>query len=61
MCLRSSAKQERNTYTRFFEQIVILVQNTPEDILFNFERAAMNAIGEILPNVEVKGCFYHHC
>ena len=48
------------TYRRFFEQIFNLLENNNlQDILVDFERAAINVIEHLNPNVEIKGCFYH--
>lgn len=50
------------TYTRFFREIFRVIDgNIPEDILCDFERAAMNGITNNQPQVDIKGCFYHLC
>ena len=33
--------------------------NSPTDILIDFEWAALNSVGQVYPNTEFKGCFYH--
>jgi hypothetical protein len=47
-----------NTYTRFFTE-VLNHTNAPNDILVDFEKSAINAIHNVNPNIETKGCFYH--
>ena len=51
------------TYTRFFRELFIRLENlenrNPDDILVDFERAAVNSIHNLNPQIEVKGCFYH--
>lgn len=49
----------QNTYERLFTEVANLVPNQPHDVLFDFERSAMNALALLMPNVDVKGCFYH--
>ena len=36
-----------------------LGNRNPDDILFDFEKAAINSIHNLNPQIEVKGCFYH--
>jgi len=48
------------TYRRFFEHIFNQINhNNLQDILFDFERAAINAVQHLDGNIDVKGCFYH--
>ena len=47
------------TYTRLFREVEQHVANSPTDILMDFERAALNSVGQVYPNTEFKGCFYH--
>ena len=47
------------TYTRLFKEVEQHVANSPTDILMDFERAALNSVGQVYPNTEFKGCFYH--
>lgn len=48
------------TYRRFFEQIFnLLNHNNLQDILVDFERACINAVAQLDPNIDIKGCFYH--
>ena len=51
--------KNQQTYQIFFREISNLVPGIPQDILFDFERAAMNTMQLLLPNVEIKGCFFH--
>ena len=51
--------KNQHTYETFFKEISNLVPGIPQDILFDFERAAMNTMQLLLPNVEIKGCFFH--
>lgn len=48
------------TYRRFYGEIFNRINHQNlQDILIDFEKAAMNAIGHLNNNVEIKGCFYH--
>ena len=48
------------TYNRFFTELSAhLNGHIPTDILFDFERAAMNAASNMFVGVDVKGCFFH--
>ena len=47
--------KNQQTYETFFREISNLVPGIPQDILFDFERAAMNTLELLLPNVEIKG------
>lgn len=57
-------KQE-TTYNQFFTQLFQLVRTVNgfalTDILVDFERAAINALSNLQPQLEIKGCFYHLC
>jgi len=48
------------TYRRLFAGVAVLA-NPPQDILCDYEKAAMNIINELFPKIQVKGCFYHLC
>ena len=53
-----------NIYNRLFTEVYRLTGNLgdePNDILFDFELAAMNAFRQVLPNTDIKGCYYHLC
>ena len=52
-------KKNQQTYQIFFREVSNLVPGIPQNILFDFERAAMNKTQLLLPNVEIKGCFFH--
>ena len=49
----------KETYTRLFREVEQHVANSPTDILMDFERAALNSFGQVYPNIEFKGSFYH--
>ena len=52
--------KQQATYTRMFTEIQNLIQGaSPSDVMFDFEKAAMNAAEALFPGVEIKGCFYH--
>ena len=45
------------TYTKLFRGVE--QHNSPTDILMDFERAALNSVLQVYPNIEFKECFYH--
>ena len=51
------------TYTRFFRELFIRLENlgnrNPDDTLVDFERAAINSIHNLNPQIEVKCCFHY--
>jgi len=50
------------TYRQLFNRILAAVEpldNGPSTMIFNFERAAINAAENVFENVEVSGCFFH--
>ena len=51
--------KNQHAYQIFIREMSNLVPGIPQDILFDFERAAMNTMQLLLPNVEIKGCFFH--
>ena len=51
--------KNQQTYETFFKEISNLVPGIRQDIIFDFERAAMNTMQLLLPNVVIKGCFFH--
>ena len=54
--------QTETAYTRFSWELFSKVNGSdPEDILLEFEKSKMNAIKNIWPQIERKGCFYHLC
>lgn len=46
-------------YMTFFTQVKSLVNLMPSKILCDFEKASINALESIFPDVEVHGCFFH--
>lgn len=36
------------------------LRNNLERIHLDYERAAMKAVRDVLPNVEIAGCFFHY-
>ena len=65
--------KNQQAYQIFFREVSNLVTGIPQDILFDFEQAAMNTMQLLLPNVneqaviirctvtyvKIKGCFFH--
>ncbi|XP_068247635.1 uncharacterized protein [Palaemon carinicauda] len=52
--------KQRSTYLRMFEMVKSLVPNLrPECIHCDFEQAAIGAMTECFPGVQIKGCFFH--
>ena len=50
------------TYTRLFRELFNHVNgNSPDDILVDFERSAINALHNLNQQLEIKFCFYHLC
>lgn len=48
------------TYTTMFSLIKSQIPNwNPNKILIDFEKAVINSIQTILPNTEIKGCYFH--
>ena len=48
------------TYTRFFREVFNNINGIgPADILLDFERSALNALGNVQPLLDKKGCFFH--
>ncbi|KAF9409274.1 hypothetical protein HW555_011309 [Spodoptera exigua] len=55
------SKKEK-TYTTMFRLIKAQIPNwNPKKILIDFEKAVMNSIQTVLPNTEIKGCYFHFC
>ncbi|XP_042913268.2 uncharacterized protein [Parasteatoda tepidariorum] len=62
-CLLQDKKKE--TYKRLFQMIKeeagkVDEKFSPENAMLDFELAAINALREEVPNVSVKGCFFHY-
>lgn len=50
------------TYTRLLQEVKSIIPNaTPEVILTDFERSAMNAFRDAYPSSQVTGCYFHLC
>jgi hypothetical protein len=48
------------TYRRFYEQIFAQIgHNNLQDVLLDFEKAAINAIRHVNGGITIKGCFFH--
>ena len=56
LCSQTKLKKLIPDYS---EKLNNSVANSPTDILMDFERAALNSVGQVYPNTEFKGCFYH--
>ncbi|XP_022831335.1 uncharacterized protein LOC111359874 [Spodoptera litura] len=55
------SKKEK-TYTTMFRLIKAQIPNwNPKKIVIDFEKAVMNSIQTVLPNTEIKGCYFHFC
>ena len=55
-------KSEDN-YRRFFEEVrnTLDLEHSPQDIMIDFEIAAINAAAATFEGTEMKGCFFHLC
>ena len=52
--------KQQLTYSPMFTEIHNLIQGvSPSDIMFDYEKAAMNAAEALFLGLEIKGCFYH--
>lgn len=50
------------TYTTMLRLIKCQIPNwNPIKILIDFERAVITAVETVLPNTEIKGCYFHFC
>jgi len=50
------------TYQAILQQLRVLVPlASPRTVLFDFEKAAMNAFGTAYPNATITGCDFHLC
>ena len=52
------------TYIQFLTEVrnaVRNIYNNPVRMLVDFERAVINGIGNVMPQVQVFGCFFHLC
>ena len=48
------------TYTMLLQQLMTINGNlNPVTIMVDFEQAMINSVHQVLPNTQVKGCFYH--
>ena len=55
--------KSQHTYERFFTELMreISARNPapPQHVLLDFEKGAINAIRNTIPDTDVKGCFFH--
>ena len=53
--------KRQETYENVMREVVAITGNRlqPDEALIDFERGAMNALINVFPGIEVKGCFYH--
>ena len=59
-CVYALLLNKHTTYDRLFQEFSNhLNGHVPTDILFDFDRAAMNSVENIFPGVNIKGCFFH--
>uniref|UniRef100_A0A914YWZ9 MULE transposase domain-containing protein n=1 Tax=Panagrolaimus superbus TaxID=310955 RepID=A0A914YWZ9_9BILA len=54
-------RKNQETYERAFEALKTLVNNSPETVMVDFEKALHNAIGQAYPTADISGCFFHFC
>ena len=48
------------TYTMLLQQLMTINGNlNPVTIMVDFKQAMINSVHQVLPNTQVKGCFYH--
>ena len=53
--------KSQETYIRALEQLKLLIPNaSPNTILVDFERAPINAFGQVFSTSTLKGCYFHH-
>ena len=55
--------KSEDTYRRFFEEVrnTIDLEHSPQDIIIDFEIAAINAVAATFEGTEMKGCFFYLC
>ena len=55
--------KSEDTYRRFFEEVrnTLDLEHSPQDIIIDFEIAAINAVAATFEGTEMKGCFFHLC
>ena len=55
--------KSEDTYRRFFEEVrnTLDLEHSPQDIMTDFEIAAINAVAATFEGTEIKGCFFHLC
>ncbi|XP_022171031.1 uncharacterized protein LOC111034225 [Myzus persicae] len=52
--------KKEDTYKRMFLALIFLKpQLNPKSMMFDFEKAAMNASKYVFPSINIKGCFFH--
>ena len=59
LCVMGELKHKQLTITVFREIEGHLSGHVPIDILFDFEKAAMNSVGNLFIGVAVTGCVFH--
>ena len=56
------SNKKEATYRRFLVALQFLTDNImPEQILLDFEQAALNAFSNAYPQSQIKGCYFHLC
>ena len=55
--------KSEDTYRRFFEEVrnTLDLEHSPQDIVIDFEIAAINVAAATFEGTEMKGCFFHLC
>ena len=54
------SNKTEETYVRFFETLKAKFPSfKPESTMLDFERAAMNALGKVYPEIVLTGCLFH--
>ena len=56
-CLLPNKTEE--TYNVMWREVMNFVQHQPDDILTDFELASINGAAQIIPDIVLKGCFFH--
>ena len=52
--------KRQSTYEELFNQLrAVNARLNPSAIMIDYEKAAMNAISNVFPNANIKGCFFH--
>lgn len=53
-------KKNEIIYVKFLEIIAAELENPPKSVSSDFERAFLNAVEQVFPNIILFGCFFHY-